>query len=80
MLLLPILAFICVSLLVTAAALAISPRSVTIEQRLDEIAGVHNRAAEPSRFAKTMLDAFMRIGRAAPKSGRPSHRRPFQVP
>jgi tight adherence protein C len=68
MLLLPILAFICVSLLVTAAALAISPRSVTIEQRLDEIAGVHNKAAEPSRFAKTMLDAFMRIGRAAPKS------------
>ena len=68
MLLLPILAFICVSLLVTAAALAISPQAVTIEQRLDEIAGVHNKAAEPSPFAKTMVSALMRIGRAAPKS------------
>ena len=62
MLLLPILAFICVSLLVTAAALALSPQTVTIEQRLGEIAGVHQKAAEASRFAKTMVDAFMRIG------------------
>ena len=68
MLLLPILAFICVSLLITAAALAISPQSATIEQRLDEIAGLRPKAAERSPLAKSMVDAFMRIGRAAPKS------------
>ena len=68
MLLLPILAFICVSLLITAAALAISPQTATIEQRLDEIAGLRPKAAERSPLAKSMVDAFMRIGRAAPKS------------
>lgn len=69
MLLLPILAFICASLLVTAAAIALSPKSVTIEQRLDEIAGVHqNSAPDQSRFSKAFVDAFMRIGHAAPKS------------
>ncbi len=68
MLLLPILAFICVSLLITAAALAISPQTATIEQRLDEIAGLRPKAVERSPLAKSMVDAFMRIGRAAPKS------------
>jgi tight adherence protein C len=68
MLLLPVLAFICVSLLITAAALAISPQTATIEQRLDEIAGLRPKAAEQSPWAKKMVDAFMRIGRAAPKS------------
>ena len=68
MLLLPILAFICASLLVAAAAIALSPRSVTIEQRLDEIAGVHQKTPDQSRFSKAFVDTFLRIGRAAPKS------------
>jgi tight adherence protein C len=68
MLLLPILAFICASVLVTVAAFALSPRSATIEQRLDEIAGVQPKAADKSRLTKALADAFMRIGRAAPKS------------
>jgi tight adherence protein C len=68
MLLLPILAFICASLLVTAAAIALSPKSVTIQQRLGEIAGVHQKTSDQSRFSKVFLDAFMRMGHAAPKS------------
>ena len=68
MLLLPILAFICASLLVTAAAIALSPKSVTIEQRLDEIAGVQPKTPDQSRFSKAFVDTFMRIGRSAPRS------------
>jgi tight adherence protein C len=67
MLLLPILAFICASALVAAAAMALSPRTATIAQRLDEIVGVPQKTSEESRFAKRIADAFMRIGRAAPK-------------
>ena len=68
MLLLPILAFICASLLVAAAAMALSPRTATIEQRLGEIAGMHQKTQDESRFSKAFVDTFMRIGRAAPKS------------
>jgi tight adherence protein C len=68
MLLLPILAFICASLLVAAAAMALSPTTGTIEQRLDEIVGVPQKTAAASRFATAFADTFMRIGRAAPKS------------
>src|SRR5678816_4262369 len=66
--LLSIFAFLCGSLLVAAAAKALSPRSATIVDRLEEIVGVHTKAPEESRFTKTLIDAFMRIGRAAPKS------------
>jgi tight adherence protein C len=68
MLLLPILAFILASALVAAAAIALSPRSATIEQRLGELVGMQPKEPNESRFTKTMTDAFMRIGRAAPKS------------
>jgi tight adherence protein C len=67
MLLLPILAFICVSLLVTAAAMAFTPSAVNIEQRLDEIAGVQ-RQAQRSQVGRALLDALKRVGRAAPRS------------
>jgi tight adherence protein C len=67
MLLLPIFAFIVGTLLVAAAARAWSPRTATIEERLDEVVGVQPRTPEESRFTKTLVDAFMRIGRAAPK-------------
>src|SRR6187200_2762249 len=62
--LLAIFAFVCGSLLVAAAAKALSPRSATIVDRLEEIVGVHTKAPEESRFTKTLIDAFMRIGRA----------------
>jgi len=68
MLLLPILAFICASLLVAAAAMALSPSTATIEQRLGEIVGVPHKTAAASRFATAFVDTFTRIGRAAPKS------------
>jgi tight adherence protein C len=68
MLLLPILAFICASLLVAAAAMALSPRTATIAQRLDEIVGVPHKTAAVSRFVTAFVGTFMRIGRAAPKS------------
>src|SRR4029450_2442685 len=65
--LLAIFAFVCGSLLVAAAAKALSPRSATIVDRLEEIVGARTRAREESRWSKTLTDAFMRIGRAAPK-------------
>jgi tight adherence protein C len=67
MLLLPIFAFIVGTLLVAAAARRWSPRTATIEERLDEVVGVQPRTPEESRFTKTLVDAFMRIGRAAPR-------------
>jgi len=69
MLLLPILAFICASLLVAAAAMALAPRTASIEQRLDEIVGsMQPKTAAASQFATKLSDALMRVGRAAPKS------------
>src|SRR4030095_2617157 len=65
--LLAILAVVCGSLLVAAAAKSLSPRSATIVDRLEEIVGVQTRTPEESRFTKRLTDAFMRIGRAAPK-------------
>jgi len=64
---LPILAFVFGSLLVAAAARAMMPRTATIEQRLDEVVGVQPKAPEESRVSKRLMDAFMRIGKAAPK-------------
>ena len=57
--LLALFAFVCGSLLVAAAAKALSPRSATIVDRLEEIVGVHTRAPEESRFTKTLVDTFM---------------------
>lgn len=64
---LPIFAFLFGTILVVAAARALTPRNATIEQRLDEIVGVHPKTAEESRFHKRMIDALTRVGRAAPK-------------
>ena len=64
---LPILAFVFGSLLVAAAARALTPRTATIEQRLDEVVGVQPKAPEASRVSKRLMDAFMRIGQAAPR-------------
>jgi tight adherence protein C len=68
MLLLPILAFICASLLVAAAAMALTPQTASIEQRLDEVVGTQPKTTVASELARKLMEAFMRIGRAAPKS------------
>ena len=68
-LLLPLLAFLFASLLVTAAALALSPNAAsTIEQRLGEVTGMAMNRAEEAAYGKAVIDALKRLGNIAPKS------------
>jgi tight adherence protein C len=68
-LLLPLLAFLFASLLVTAAALALSPNAAsTIEQRLGEVTGVPMNRAEEAAYAKAVIDTLKRLGNMAPRS------------
>jgi tight adherence protein C len=68
MLLIPLLAFVFVSLLVMAAAMAFSSSgTVTIEQRLGEVTGTTPRVAESS-YEKAIVDTLKRLGNAVPKS------------
>ena len=68
MLLLPILAFLFVSLLVVGAAMIFSPRSAaTIEQRLVEVTGSHAVIADHG-YEQAVVDALKRMGNIAPKS------------
>jgi tight adherence protein C len=68
-LLLPLLAFLFVSLLIAAAAMALSPGSAAaIERRLGEIRDTTNPGASAVSYSKVIGDAFKRIGRFAPKS------------
>ncbi len=68
--LLPVLGFIFVSLLVTAAAMALAPSGAgTIEQRLGELAGVNPKELEgDSTFDRTLTDTLKKIGNAVPRS------------
>ena len=69
-LLLPLLAFLFASLLITAAALALSSgKAATIERRLGEVAGesTHTFSVEPER-EPMFVRAMKRIGQVAPKS------------
>lgn len=67
--LLPVLAFIFASLIVTAAALALAPSSgSTIEQRLGEVIDHHGQQAEDSHYGKAVVGLFQRLGRMAPRS------------
>ena len=67
-LLLPLLAFIFVSLLVWAAAMAFTPRtSAIVEQRLVEIASGMAAAEGPS-FRQMLVARLKRLGEMAPKS------------
>ena len=70
MLLLPLLGFIFVSLLVMAAAMALSPATGgTIERRLGEITGMRPKeVAEDSGYRQVMIDSLKRIGAVAPHS------------
>ena len=69
--LLPLLAFLFASLLVAAAALALSPGSAaTIERRLGEVLtgeGVKRPADDPV-YSRVVIDTLKKIGRAAPRS------------
>jgi tight adherence protein C len=70
MLLLPLLAFLFASLMVAAAALALSPSGgATIERRLGEVTGVHARLpTDDPGYDRVILDALKRFGRVAPQS------------
>jgi tight adherence protein C len=66
-LLLSLLAFLFVTLLITAGAMALSPASAgQIEQRLAEIGGAE--ALTESRYEKMLFDSLKRIGKVAPRS------------
>jgi len=71
MLLLPLLAFVFASLLVTAAAMALSPAATTaIERRLGELTtgGPIEARPEESATHKKLIEMLKRVGTAAPKS------------
>jgi len=70
MLLLPLLGFLFVSLLVTAAAMALSPAAGgTIERRLGEFTSARPKeVAKDSGYGRVMIDSLKRIGAAAPHS------------
>jgi len=67
-LLLPLLAFVFVSLLVAGAAMAFAPRaSAVVEQRLIEIASGSAAPDRPS-YRQTLIGRLKRLGEMAPKS------------
>ncbi len=69
--LLPVLAFLFVSLLVAAGAMAMSPgRAAAIDRRLGEIRGIGQPSSEGVPYSQLIADSFKKLGRYAPK--RPS--------
>jgi tight adherence protein C len=68
--LLPLLAFLFASLLVTAGAMALAPRSATaIEQRLGELTGTDvKRSFTDRKYHQALVDALKRVGNVAPRS------------
>jgi tight adherence protein C len=70
MILLPILAFIFGSLLVAAAAMALSPsKASAIERRLGEVTGAGPKApVEDAAYHKAVMQSLKRLGSLAPKS------------
>ena len=69
-LLLPILAFLFVSLLIAAAAMALSPANGgVIQQRLNELRGVSGVAIDaPSPYGESVKRSLTRLGKYAPTS------------
>ena len=66
--LLPLLAFLCASLIVAAAAMAFSPaRATAIDRRLGEIRG-DAPAAESTPYGQFVMDSVKRLARYAPKN------------
>jgi len=68
LLLLPLLAFLFASLLITAGALALAPASSTIEQRLGEVSGTRRKEkTESGGRNRAVIDALKKIGTVAPR-------------
>ena len=67
--LLPLLAFVFVSLLIAGAYMVLSPTSSAIERRLGEVTGTPLKGALDSFvYEKKVVDTLKRIGNIAPKS------------
>jgi tight adherence protein C len=65
-LLLPLLAFVLVSLLFAAAAMMLTPSAAgQVERRLAEIGGIQ---VQESNYERMLVDTLKRIGKVAPKS------------
>jgi tight adherence protein C len=68
-LLLPLLAFVFVSLLIAACAMVLAPaHGGAIERRLDEIAGRPDAPARETVSYERIVNALKRVGRMAPQS------------
>jgi tight adherence protein C len=68
MVLLPLLAFLFMSLLVTGAALALTPATAaTIQRRLNELRG-GPAEVEPPRYERAVADTLKKVARYAPQS------------
>ena len=67
--LLPLLAFVCGSLVIAAAALMLAPsRAGDLERRLGEVTGSQPLQQESEGNYKTLLETIKRVGIAAPRS------------
>jgi len=67
--LLPLLGFLFVSLLVTAAGMALAPRTTAaIERRLGEISGLDPSVSESAPYTEVLVESFKKLSRYAPKS------------
>ena len=68
--LLPLLGFIFISLLVTAGAMALSPKTVTLDRRLEELSDWQGKplAGEESRGRTSFLSGLKRLGTMGPHS------------
>jgi tight adherence protein C len=68
-LLLPLMAFLFISLLIAAGAMALTPSASAIERRLGEVIGEAERAITPSStLPPVVVDWLRRLGAAAPRS------------
>jgi tight adherence protein C len=70
--LLPLLAFIFVSLLVTAGAMAFAPRTATLDRRLEELSDWQGKplAGDESRGKTSFLSGLKRLGSMGPHSAK----------
>jgi tight adherence protein C len=67
--LLPLLGFLFISLLVTAAGMALAPRTTgAIERRLGEISGLDPSVSESAPYTDVLVESFKKLSRYAPKS------------
>jgi len=67
--LLPLLAFVFASLIIAAAAMALSPSSSAIERRLGEVTGTPLKGAlEAFGYEKKVVDTLKKLGNIVPKS------------